>query len=184
MCFEFPYDPMETVIVYFGSQNKYIKAEGWTVPMPAIYLSWIIEMGDRAANKAMIDLGVFAASMYFGVGELRLLIQGEKYIKMGITSLLLIKGVNDYFLKNETYQNEISSLLGRDVLNKYNEVVGIMDFVLISKQSISGELGEKVTSLISAWRKLDEYNINQLKVNHSELFNLINEKITELENYE
>ncbi|MGM0582972.1 MAG: hypothetical protein ACQETL_20010, partial [Bacteroidota bacterium] len=178
--YSFSFDPFETVSVYFAVDNKHVKAGGWTVPMPSIYLAWLINQGERDANQTMLSIGTTAVSMAFGIGELNLALKGSKYIKVAITGTLLIKNINDFLLENDGYKDEIRELLGQDFVTKYKQISNIIDVVLISKQTISGELEEKVNALGMAWNKIDEQNLKQLETKYPELYKLINREIEKI----
>lgn len=178
--YSFSFDPFETVSVYFAVENKHVKAGGWTVPMPTVYLAWLINQGTRETNQAMISIGTTAASMAFGIGELNLALKGSKYIKVAITGTLLVKGINDFLLKSELYKDEIRELLGRNFVSNYEAVSNVIDIVLISKQTITGELEEKVNGLATAWGKIDANNLQQLEEKYPELYELINREIEKI----
>ena len=174
------YNPFETVSVYFSTDNKYIKAGGWTVPMPSIYLAWLINQGTRDTNNAMLNIGTTAVSMAFGIGELKLAIEGSKYLRLAITSTFMIKGINDLLLKSDLYQDEVRELLGPEFVEDYKNVSDIIDIMLISKTTISGDVEEKVNALATAWNKMDAYNLKQLEQKYPELYKLIGREIEKL----
>ena len=118
--------------------------------------------------------------MAFGIGELKLAIEGSKYLRLAITSTVMIKGINDLLLKSELYQDEVTDLLGRGFVNDYKNVSDIIDIILISKTTITGELKEKVNGLCTTWYKLDEYNLKELEQKYPELYKLIDEEIEKL----
>ncbi|MCB2195012.1 MAG: hypothetical protein KQH79_04090 [Bacteroidetes bacterium] len=116
----------------------------------------------------------------------RLLLYGIKKdvinsFKAGITSLFLIKQINDFLLKGEAYREELINLTSPDFIEKfimYNEVV---DFVILTRQLSVEDYKEKVLAIITAWNKIDQSNKGQFQEKYPALFNLIKEKISILE---
>lgn len=96
------------------------------------------------------------------------------------TLTLLVKGINDFLLKNKLYKDEIIGLLSEDFVINYEKVSNIIDIVLISKQTITGELEEKVNGLATAWGKIDANNLKQLEEKYPELYELINREIEKI----
>jgi hypothetical protein len=173
--YDFYIDPFETVSVYFGSKNKYVNIEDYTVVMPGVLFAWMIDQGERETNQMLISIGLTAVSFYLSGAAI---VKAAGIAGKIINTILFVKGFSDLIINSNN--STVQDLLGPNFITAYKDLCKIIDCGIIFKEFADKEINSKISLLVTAWSEINENAKKELKSNHSSVFTFITLKINEL----
>ncbi len=174
-------EPLELYSVHFASKNKFFPIDGKPVPMPGILIAWMIEQGDKAATQAIYDIGIFAASCAFPLGNLTKALQAKQKYAAIWNGLLLVKEMGDLLNSYENSRNQLAGLLKPGIANSFSDFSNNYDIIMLFIDLADHKFYTSSAELIDQWNGNSKKNKEELQKNYAEFYNQLDSMMINLQ---